>query len=441
MKKLLLPLAVLLIIAGCKPSIIVVKQFITDGNDPIKDEYIVVMNDTFEEPLIKRRKDNPDRKKQKEINQAERQRKEIKLENFLKNNKINTGKILSKFADIKVAAIVNMTAAQADAIKANPNVEDVIQNLTIQIKPIQQTDPGANADPKKQWISDVVTEQRINPIQQSTDSLLRYDIDTISHTTYAIDAAGGPVSAIGKTTVIWFLDTGIDPNHAELNVNSLLGASFVKGITSTDDDNGHGTFCAGVAAGKPVGISPQIHIGISEGATVVPVKVLDKNGTGSWGTVFAGLNFVAQLSQQGDVVNLSLGAYDAGNPTCYFPGLKHAIERVTTKGIFVTLSAGNDAGNAQCNRPGCINATNIFTASSINVDKTCAVYANFGSPVAYVTVGTRVFSLWNNNGYRMASGTSVSSALLAGIIYATGGLPVAGSVVNCMGNSYRIARH
>ena len=440
MKKLLLLLTVLLIIAGCKNTKIITK-FITDGNDPIPDQYIVLMKDSFEEPVIKNRKESSDRKLQKEKNKLERDKKEKRMEDFLTGKGIRKSKIISKFADIKVGALVKITASQAYNIKADANVEDVIQDISIQINPIQQTDPVLNSDPLKQWLSEVVNAERINPIQQSNDSLFRYDIDTVSHTTHAVITAGGPVAGTGKTNVIWFLDTGIDPDHPDLNVNSSLGASFINGITSPDDDNGHGTFCAGVAAGKPVGIAPQIHIGISEGATVVPVKVLDRNGNGSWGTVIAGLNFVAQLSQPGDVVNLSLGAYDASNPTCYFPGLRHAIERVTTSGVFVTLSAGNDAGNAECNRPGCINGATIFTASSINADRTCAGYANFGSPVDYVTVGTRVFSLWFNNGYRMASGTSISSALLAGIIHAKGGIPTSGSTVNCMGKPYTIARH
>ena len=166
---------------------------------------------------------------------------------------------------------------------------------------------------------------------------------------------------------------------------------------------------------------------------------MDNTGNGSWGTVIAGLNWVAQFSEPGDVVNLSLGAYDPMNPGCFFPGLSNAIERVTTGGVFVTLSAGNDAGNAMCNRPGCISGDKVYTASSINADSTCAAYANFGNPpVDFVTVGTRLFSLWTSGGYRMASGTSVSSALLAGIIHARGAAPAAGSSVSCMGGTYPI---
>jgi subtilisin family serine protease len=433
MKKNLFFLVILLAIAACTPK----HRFKIFIDKEIPDQYIVFMKESFEEPVINHRVNNPNRNTQKENNKPERDRKERKLVDFLREKGISNRNIHKKFVDVKVGAVVKITAAKAAEIRTDTRVEDVIQDIVIQINPIQQSDPVEAGDPNRQWRSDPVID--INPIQQSDALQLRYDINPTTHMTHAVSTAGGSVPAAGKTTVLWFLDTGIDPTHPNLNVKRDWGASFVRGNTNPDDDNGHGTFCAGVAAGRPVGITPQIHIGISEDAVVVPVKVLDNNGKGSWGWVMAGLNHVAQLSQPGDVVNLSLGSYDAANTTCYFPAMKNAFERITTNGVFVTLSAGNDAGNASCNRPGCIDATNVFTASSINADSTCAVYANFGTPVDFVTVGTRVFSTWYDHRYRMASGTSVSSALLAGIIHAKGLMPAGEFPVTCAERPYKIA--
>jgi subtilisin family serine protease len=435
MRKLLLLSILVLAIFGCRRKATTPPT----SHGIIPNEYIVIMKETFEQPVIRARRNNPNRKKQKDDNKEARARKQEKLKKFLKENDLE-GKDRHLFVDIAVGAVVEMDSAKANEIKRNANVEDVIPNVIVQINPIQQTDPDANINPIQQWLSPIVPGDQINPIQQSDSIQNRYDIDTVRHWTKALVTAGGPTDGSTKTSVIWFLDTGID--HCRyLNVDpSSLGVTFFTG-TSTEDDNGHGTFCAGIAAGRmiPGGTGlDEIHIGISEGAIVVPVKVLDQNGAGSWGTVIAGLNWVAQFSQPGDVVNLSLGAYDPMNPACFFPGLRSAIERVTTGGVFVSLSAGNDAGNALCNRPGCIDGTNIYTASSINADSTCALYANFGRPVDYVTVGTRLFSLWNDDGFRMASGTSASSALLAGIIHARNGPPVSGSSVSCMGGTYPI---
>ena len=410
----------------------------------IPDQYIVIMKDAFEEPVIKHRQNDPNRENQRNRNKPERDRKERKLKDFLVGKGIGSARQKMLFADVKVGAVVRIDKGTADTLRADTvNVESVIQDVSIQINPIQQSDEEASINPIQQWLSPIVPANDINPIQQDDSIQNRYDIDTVNHWTKALVTAGGPVDGTTNTSMIWFLDTGIDPSGDHLNINTALGTSFVGG--GWTDNNGHGTFCAGVAAGKPIRGSAtldEIHYGIAEGATVVPVKVLDNTGTGSWGTVIAGLNYVAQLSEPGDVVNLSLGAYDPTNPNCRYPGLRNAIENVTGHGVFVTLSAGNNAGIANYNAPGCINGPNIFTTSSINADSTCAVYANFGwpttDPIDFVTVGTRLFSIWMGGQYRMATGTSVSSALLAGIIHARNAAPASGSTVSCRGGAYPI---
>lgn len=434
MKKLLLSLTILLTVYGCK-----VYDKGTPGKE-IPGQYILFMKDAFGAPLINFAKDDTDRLKQSDNLEPQRVVLISKLEKYLKEKGIKVKK-KNVFVDVSVGAVLNISPAKVEILIADKvNVDTVVQDVNVQINPIQQGDPTQSNDPMQQWLSPPVSE--INPIQQDDSIQNRYDIDAIEHMTKAIKIAGGPVSGTGKSTVIWFLDSGIDTDNPSLNVDARLGKSFITGA-SMDDDFGHGTFCAGVAAGKPVGSLPglpQIHIGISEGATVVPVKVLDRTGAGTWSTVILGLNHVARNVRTGDVVNLSLGSYDAANPNCHYPGLRKAISRLGVRGAFVTLSAGNDRADANCNRPGCISANRVFTASSINANLTCADYANFGAPpVDFVTVGTRVFSLWDNGGFRMASGTSVSSAILAGIIHARGSAPAQGGTVNCMGNAYRIA--
>ena len=436
MKKIISSFIILIIVIGCNN-----RQRLHDDRHPttiIPGQYIVIMKDAFEEPVINHRQNDPNRATQRDKNKRERDRKEKKVKDFLKGKEVGNAKQKMLFADAKVGAVIRVDQAKADEINADPNVEFVIPDATIQINPIQQSEEDA-INPIQQWLSPIVPADQINPIQQDDALQTRYDIDIARHWTNALVAAGGPTDGSAKTSVIWFLDTGIDPTGGLLNVNTVLATHFIG--SSWTDDNGHGTFCAGVAAGRFIrgsAVLDEIHYGVSEGATVVPVKVLDGSGSGTWGTVIAGLNYVAQLSQAGDVVNLSLGSYYPGDIRCHYPALERAISGVANSGVFVTLSAGNNAGNAMSNRPGCINGPNIFTVSSINADGSCAGYANFGTPVDFVTVGTRLFSLWTDGGYRMASGTSVSSALLAGIIHASGGPPATGGTVNCMGVNYPI---
>lgn len=436
MKKILFYLIVFCSIVGCSK-----KQFIMTGkhnNAPIRGQYIVIMEDSFATPILDGRDTN---NKRIDKDQAKRAMIDAKLKQYLVERGIKEDNIMA-FSDLKVMAIVHTSKQTADALRDDSFVRYVIQDIAVQINPIQQTDRDEMEDPKRQWLSKVLTE--INPIQQSEPRQIELEIDPSSKTSKAIITAGGYVSGLDKETVIWFLDTGLDLNNPSLNVNTALGARFVG--FGLEDYFGHGTFCAGVAAGKPVGTNsyPKFHIGVSEGATVVPVKVLDGRGKGTWGSVIAGLNHVAQKSSVGDIVNVSIGTYDISNPDCSYPALRELLERVTTiggnKSVFVTLSAGNDSGNAIFNRAGCISDLNIFTSSSINADSTCAVYSNFGiPPVDFVSVGTRVFSLWEDGNFRLASGTSVSSAILAGIIHAKGSAPTSLHTVPCKGHDYKIA--
>jgi hypothetical protein len=464
MKKLLLSLTILLIVYGCnpkkeEPSKDTGKQTTETAQGVILNQYIVFMKDSFGIPLIKSTGSDTSGLIQKRsvfIN---------KLKGYFEGKGINVEE-KNIFVDVSVGAVVNINPDTVkillkDTLYIDNIIQDVkidINDVDISINPIQQTDPSSSGDPLKQWLSDRVPAAQINPIQQSPAQLTRYDIHEEDHITKAISTAGGPVPWNPATNKrkIWFLDTGIDTDNPNLNVRISLGISIIGG--SSDDDNGHGTFCAGIAAGRPVGSSPglaQIHYGLSEGAPVVPVKVLDQQGVGQMSNVFLGLDYVAKhdSATRGDIVNLSLGAYDIGNSydprrdECFAPNLRIVIQNLSTsKGIFVTMAAGNNGGNAKSNLPGCINGGKIFTVSSLNADLTCAEYANFNvgippaHPVDFVTIGTRVFSLWSNGDFRMASGTSASSALVAGIIHVRGGEPTFSQRIPCSGGSYKLAK-
>ncbi|HSO88583.1 MAG TPA: S8 family serine peptidase, partial [Draconibacterium sp.] len=151
---------------------------------------------------------------------------------------------------------------------------------------------------------------------------------------WGISRVNGGVSGVGK--IAWIIDTGIDLDHPDLTVNTALGKSFVVGITSPDDDNGHGSHCAGIIAAKnnTIGV-----IGVAAGATVVPVKVLNKRGSGTYDAIIAGVNYVAATGHSGDVANMSLGG---GLSTA----LNTAVEKAAETGIKFALAAGNESTSA-----------------------------------------------------------------------------------------------
>ena len=111
--------------------------------------------------------------------------------------------------------------------------------------------------------------------------------------------------------------------------------------------------------------------------------------------------------------------------------------------MFVVMSAGNDGGDAGRNLPGCINGNNIFTVGAL--DFSCGSLggkysaSNFGSGVDYFVPGSNVFSTWPGGQYMVMSGTSMSAAIMAGIIHATRGNPRSSGTINIGGINYRIA--
>lgn len=92
-----------------------------------------------------------------------------------------------------------------------------------------------------------------------------------------ITRVGGGTTYTG-TAKAWIIDTGVDLDHPDLNVNTTLGRNFISTSKTPDDDNGHGTHCAGIVAAKANTIGV---VGVAAGAQVVPVKVLDRRGSGA----------------------------------------------------------------------------------------------------------------------------------------------------------------
>lgn len=227
-------------------------------------------------------------------------------------------------------------------------------------------------------------------------------------TPYGITRVNGGVAYTGSNAA-WIIDSGIDLDHEDLNVDASRGYNaFTSGrdAGAPDDNNGHGTHVAGTVAAldNNVGV-----IGVAAGATVIPVKVLDSRGSGSYSGVIAGVNHVAKYGQLGDVANMSLGG-----PTSQ--ALDDAVEAASAKVKFA-LAAGNDSTNANNSSPARVNGANIYTVSAHDSSDRFASFSNYGNPpVDYAAPGVSINSTWKNGGYNTISGTSMASPHVAGIL-------------------------
>ena len=240
-------------------------------------------------------------------------------------------------------------------------------------------------------------------------------------TPYGITRVNGGGASNGRACV---LDTGIDLNHPDLNVNTGLSRTFItsgKDRRSADDRNGHGTHVAGTIAALDNGIGV---VGVAAGAEVVAIKVLDGNGSGSNSGVIAGVDYVADNGTSlCSVANMSLGG---GASTA----LDNAVKAAAATGVKFALAAGNSARDASTSSPARANGANIYTISAIDSADRFASFSNFGNPpVDYATPGVSIYSTYLSGGYATLSGTSMAAPHAAGILL-FGSFQTDGNAVN-----------
>ena len=178
---------------------------------------------------------------------------------------------------------------------------------------------------------------------------------TVSKDADRINAEPGIAPNTGAGIQVAVIDTGIDLVHADLagNVNAALSVSCIGGAGCSpggQDDNGHGTAVSGIigAANNTldlVGVAPQVEL--------IAVKVLDAAGSGTFGDVTAGVDYITGLNQGGnpiEVANMSLGAFcpdcteDSTDPV--FVAFHAAIQNLVNSGTTLVVAAGNSSGDS-----------------------------------------------------------------------------------------------
>ncbi len=209
--------------------------------------------------------------------------------------------------------------------------------------------------------------------------------------------------------VAWIVDTGIDFNHAELNVDKASSKTFVPRTNSANDENGHGSHVAGIIAARDntVGV-----VGVAPGAELISMRVLDRNGAGQFSYSIQAFDYIAVNGVEGDVVNYSVG------PTSRYTSqiLDDAVASVGAKGISVCLAAGNAADDCIYYSPARVNVPNVYTISAFGANDVFASFSNYGTPVDYSEPGVNIYSCYKGGGYATMSGTSMASPHAAGIL-------------------------
>jgi len=217
-------------------------------------------------------------------------------------------------------------------------------------------------------------------------------------------------NGIGKTA--WIIDSGIDFDHPDLTVDQTRSKSFVEGQTSADDQNGHGTHVAGIIGAKnnTIGV-----LGVASGASLVALKVLDKDGEGNLSYIIQALAYINTMASAGDVVNMSVGG-ESGSAI-----LDQQVQNTAVRGIYFSIAAGNEGKLANLSSPARTNGQNIFTISAVDSLDNFASFSNYGNDVVdYAAPGVNILSTWTDNRYAFASGTSMAAPHVAGLLLLRG---------------------
>lgn len=229
---------------------------------------------------------------------------------------------------------------------------------------------------------------------------------------YGTARVGGPVDGTGRTA--WVIDSGIDLDHPDLNVDASRGFTAINN-GGMEDQNGHGTHVAGTIGALDNGTGA---LGVAPNTTVVPVRVLDRRGSGSYSGVIAGIDHVAANASSGDCANMSLGG---GASSDVDDAVKAAAQQ---SGAFFVIAAGNDGSNANNYSPARANGSRIWTISATDSNDNMASWSNYGNPpIDYAAPGVGIFSLWKNGGTNTISGTSMASPHACAVIMMTNGNP------------------
>lgn len=166
------------------------------------------------------------------------------------------------------------------------------------------------------------------------------------------------------------------------------GYDFVNNDAHPNDDNGHGTHVTGTLAqstNNALGVA-----GLAYSASIMPVKVLSKTGSGTYSNVALGIRWAADNGAK--VINMSLGG-PADSQT-----LRDAVAYAYTKGVMIVAAAGND-GTAVLSYPAAYNDY-VIAVGATRYDKALSYYSNYGSGLDIVAPGGDLTVDQNSDGYK-----------------------------------------
>lgn len=204
----------------------------------------------------------------------------------------------------------------------------------------------------------------------------------------------------GKGVKVAVFDTGIDTQNSDLNVAG--GISFVDGISSYSDDNGHGTAMASILASLK---NNKGYLGVAPEIDLYSVKVLDKNGDGKYSSIIDGLQWA--IDNNINIVAMSLGGIT------YSKILQEAINEAYSHNILIIAASGNRGDAEKVDFPA--RYKNVISVGAVDKNNEIASFTNRGKQLDIVAPGVSIETMGLKSESQKMSGTSAAVPHVAGI--------------------------
>lgn len=307
-----------------------------------------------------------------------------------------TKNFLVKFRD-DVSLATEAMALRSQNAKVNRSFNTIFKGLSVSLNTKQLEALKKNSRVE-------IIEEDFKVTTTATQSGATWGLDRIDQRTLPLDSTFSYTST-GSNVRAYVIDTGLRATHQELTGRVQSGYTAITDGQGTNDCNGHGTHVSGTIAGSTYGVAKSV--------TIIPVRVLGCDGSGTLSGVVAGLDWIASIHTSGTpaVANMSLGAGASST-------LDSAVNNLISRGVTVVVAAGNSTASACNYSPARVPAA-ITVAASTSTDQ-LASYSNYGSCVDLIAPGSSITSSWYtaDNAIATLNGTSMASPHVAGAVAA-----------------------